>query len=358
MAPKRVVVWGTGFVGRMVIPEIVEHPNFELVGVGVSNPDKVGRDVGEICGMAASVGVAATDDVDALIALRPDALVHYGPTAAHAEDNIRLIARFLRAGIDVCSTAMTPWVWPAMAVNPPNWITPIEQACAEGGASCFTTGIDPGFANDLFPLTLMGLCSQVRKVRAAELLDYTNYEGDYEFEMGIGREPEFRPLLEHPEVLIFAWGATVPMMAHAAGIELDTITTTWDKWVTPTERKTAKGVIQPGQVAAVRFTINGVFRGETRIQLEHVNRIGHDAAPDWPSGSEDDVYRVDIEGTPSIFQETAFRFTDGSGRDPAAAGCLATGLRALNAVPAVNDLPPGWVTALDLPLIPGAGTIR
>ena len=65
------------------------------------------------------------------------------------------------------------------------------------------------------------------------------------------------------------------------------------------------------------------------------------------------MYRVDIEGTPSIFQETAFRFTDGSGRDAAAAGCLATGLRALNAVPAVNDLPPGWVTALDLPLIPG-----
>jgi 4-hydroxy-tetrahydrodipicolinate reductase len=67
---------------------------------------------------------------------------------------------------------------------------------------------------------------------------------------------------------------------------------------------------------------------------------------------------VDIEGTPSIFQETAFRFTDASGRDAAAAGCLATGLRALNAVPAVNDLPPGWVTPLDLPLIGGAGTIR
>ena len=355
---KRVVVWGTGFVGRMVIGEIVRHPGFELVGVGVSNPEKVGRDVGEICGLAEPVGVAATDDVDALIALAPDALVHYGPTAAHAEANIRLISRFLRAGIDVCSTAMTPWVWPAMKLNPPNWIEPIAQACDDGRASCFTTGIDPGFANDLFPMTLMGLCSEVRRVRASELLDYTNYEGDYEFEMGIGREPEFRPLLENPDVLIFAWGATVPMMAHAAGIELDEITTTWDKWVTPEERKTAKGVIQPGHVAAVRFTINGVYRGQTRIQLEHVNRIGRDAAPDWPSGTEDDVYRVDIEGTPSIFQETAFRFTDGSGRDAAAAGCLATGLRALNAVPAVNDLPPGWVTPLDLPLIPGAGTIR
>ena len=86
---KRIVLWGTGFVGKMVIPEIVKHPLFELVGVGVSNPDKVGRDVGEICGVG-PVGVAATDDVDALIELRPDALVHYGPTAAQADDNIRL----------------------------------------------------------------------------------------------------------------------------------------------------------------------------------------------------------------------------------------------------------------------------
>ena len=94
-------------------------------------------------------------------------------------------------------------------------------------------------------------------------------------------------------------------------------------------------------------------------QLAHKEayKPGH-IAPDWPTGNQNDVYRVDIEGTPSIFQETAFRFTDGSGRDAAAAGCLATGMRALNAVPAVNDLSPGWVTALDLPLIGGVGTIR
>ena len=231
---KRIVIWGTGFVGKMVIPEVLDHPEFELIGVGVSNPAKVGVDVGEICGLAEPVGITATDDVDALIALAPDALVHYGPTAAHADANIDLISRFLRAGIDVCSTAMTPWVWPKMHKNPPNWIDPITDACEAGRSSCFTTGIDPGFANDLFPMTLMGLCSQVRRVRASELLDYTNYEGDYEFEMGIGREPEFKPLLENSDILVFAWGATVPMIAHAAGIELDEITTTWDKWVTPT----------------------------------------------------------------------------------------------------------------------------
>jgi hypothetical protein len=356
-ARKRVVVWGTGFVGRMVIPEILRHPCFELVGVGVSNPEKVGKDIGTLCGLD-RVGLAATDDVAALIATRPDALVHYGPTAAYARDNIRLIRQFLLAGIDVSSTAMTPWVWPMMGKNPPQWITPITEACAAGEASCFTTGIDPGFANDLFPMTLMGLCGEVRIVRALEILDYLNYEGDYEIEMGIGKPPEFQALLETPDILVMSWGATVPMIAHAAGIELDAITTTWEKWVTPTAIRTKKGTINPGEVAAIHFTINGVYRGDIRIQLEHVNRVGSDAAPDWPRGTRDDVYRVEIEGTPSITQETAFRFTDGSGRDAAAAGCLATGLRALNAVPYVNELPPGWVTALDLPLIPGRGTIR
>jgi len=354
---KRVVVWGTGFVGRLVIPEIVRHPLFELVGVGVSNPNKVGKDVGTICGID-PIGIAATDDLEQLVALDPDALVHYGPTAAYARDNIRVMSAFLRAGTDVCSTAMTPWVWPAMAQNPPNWSKRISEACEAGGASCFTTGIDPGFANDLFPMTLMGLCAEVRAVRALEILDYSNYEGDYENEMGIGRPPEFQALLEHPDLLIMAWGATVPMMAHAVGIELEAITTTWEKWVTPTPITTAKGVVNPGEVAAIHFTINGIYRGETRIQLEHVNRVGADAAPDWPRGGQNDVYRVEIEGSPSITQETAFRFTDGSGRDAATAGCLATGLRALNAVPAVNALSPGWVTALDLPLIPGRGAIR
>ncbi|WP_216905960.1 NAD(P)H-dependent amine dehydrogenase family protein [Nocardia noduli] len=357
VAVKRIVLWGTGVVGSMVLAEIVRHPLFDLVGVGVSNPDKVGKDAGDLCGQP-KTGVLATNSIEELIAARPDAVVHYGPTAALADENIRVIGAFLRAGIDVCSTAMTPWVWPRMDKLPDVWRDPITEACAEGGASCFTTGIDPGFANDLFPMTLMGLCGEVRSVRASELLDYTAYEGDYEFEMGIGHPPEFTALLEHPDLLVMAWGATVPMIASAAGIALDDITTTWDKWVTPRDRPSAKGVVTAGSVAAIRFTINGIYRGREVITLEHVNRIGRDAAPDWPAGTSDDVYRVDIIGSPSISQETSFRFTDGSGRTPAVAGCLATGMRALNAVPAVNDLPQGWVTALDLPLIPGKGTIR
>lgn len=353
----RVVVWGTGVVGSMVMTEILRHREFELVGVGVHDPAKVGVDAGVLLG-GDPIGVICTNNIDELIALQPDGVAHYGPTAAHARENIRVIGAFLAAGIDVVSTAMTPWVWPHAVVNPPHWIEPIEVACANGGASCFTTGIDPGFANDLFPLSLMGLCGDVQSVRARELLDYTDYAGDYEEEMGIGYPPTHKPILTIPEVLTLAWGATVPMIAHALDVTLDDITTTWETWVTDVAISTARGEVAPGTVAAVRFTINGIVGGEPRIVLEHVNRVGADSAPDWPRGNHNDVYQVLIEGSPSITQETAFRFTDGSGRTPAVAGCLATGMRALNALPAVIAASPGFVTALDLPLIAGRGAMR
>ena len=118
-------------------------------------------------------------------------------------------------------------------------------------------------------------------------------------------------------------------------VELDDITTTYDKWVTPERIEFANGVLEPDTVAAVHFTINGMVDGEARIVLEHVNRITNDVAPEWPRGriAENDVYRVDIEGSPTIRQETILRDADG---DPVAGGCLATGMRALNAVPAVR----------------------
>ena len=71
---------------------------------------------------------------------------------------------------------------------------------------------------------------------------------------------------------------------------------------------------------------------------------------------DNDVYRVIIKGSPDITQETAFRGElDG---DPITGGCLATGMRAVNAIPYLSGLEPGLVSALDLPLIPGLGTIR
>jgi 4-hydroxy-tetrahydrodipicolinate reductase len=348
-----VIVQGTGFVGKMVIRELAAHPDFEVVGCVVNDPGKQGRDAGEIAGIG-PLDVTATTDLDAALAVGADALAHFGPTAALAAVNIDHMSRTLRAGVNVVSTAMTPFVYPKS--GPTSMVDPLEKACQEGGTSCFTTGIDPGFMNDLLPMTMIGVCGRVDRVRIQEILDYSTYTGDYA-PMGLGDPMEKEALLEKPEILIFSWGHTIPMIADALGVSLEKIDTVWEKWEAPERIEYPLGAIEPGCCAAVRFEIRGWVGGEPRIVVEHVNRITNLSAPDWPRAriEENDCYRLIIDGSPSIVQETALR---GAGGDPNAGGCLATGMRAVNAIPAVVAAKPGMLSALDLPLIPGHGNMH
>jgi 4-hydroxy-tetrahydrodipicolinate reductase len=349
----RVILWGTGFVGKMVLAELLDHPDFELAGVIVHDPAKHGRDVGELIGRE-PIGLSATTDVDAALALPADVVAYFGPTAAQAAANIENMGKALRAGKDVVSTAMTPFVYPRTA--PPAMVAAIEEACKAGGTSCFTTGIDPGFANDLLPMTLMGLCGRVDRMRVQEILDYASYPGSIDG-MGLGEALDYKGVLEEPAVLIFAWGPTIYMMADALDVTLEKVDTVYEKWPTPERIEYPRGVIEPGQCAAVRFEIRGWVRGEPRLVIEHCNRITNAAAPHWPRAriEENDAYRIVVEGSPDIVQETAFRGRDG---DPNAGGCLATGMRAIQAIPAVRAAPPGLLSALDLPLIPGRHNLR
>src|SRR5215831_11857378 len=95
----RVVQWTTGNVGKRSVRAIVNNPELELVGCYAWSRDKVGRDVGEMCGIE-RIGVAATNDIDALLALRPDCVV-YNPMWPDADELVRI----LEAGVNVVSTA-------------------------------------------------------------------------------------------------------------------------------------------------------------------------------------------------------------------------------------------------------------
>src|SRR6186713_570553 len=58
----RVVQWTTGNVGQRSVRAVVSHPDLELIGCYAWSPDKVGRDVGELCGID-PVGVTASNDI-------------------------------------------------------------------------------------------------------------------------------------------------------------------------------------------------------------------------------------------------------------------------------------------------------
>ena len=116
--PYRVVQWSTGNVGRHSLAGIHAHPDLQLVGVYVSNPDKVGHDAGELAGLESTFGVAATSDVDALLALKPDCIVHTAMADDRIFEALQDLERFVAAGINVVSSSPVMLQYPAPRRSP------------------------------------------------------------------------------------------------------------------------------------------------------------------------------------------------------------------------------------------------
>jgi hypothetical protein len=352
----RVIVWGTGFVGKAVLLSLAGHPRYEIVGVIVNDPAKDGRDVGEILGTA-PIGLIASRDADAVLAREADAVAYFGPNAMHAETNMNNLTAALRSGKNVVDTSMGIFQNPDRV--PAELRERVERACIEGRSSFFSGGIDPGFANDLFPLTLLGLCGQVESVRTTEFIDAGSYPDQASLRMlGLQSAMDEPPLLDTPGMMEGIWGGPLYMIASALGAEIEGTREVYTRWGSTEAVDFPFGRVEPGQCAAHRAELQGIVDGKPRIYIDHLHRLYPEAAPEWPRPELHVVHanRIEIEGQPNIIQETVI--ADSKTGDGNAGGCLATGMRAFNAIPAVCQAAPGILSTLHLPLIPGLGGMR
>ena len=345
MSKLRVVQWSTGGVGRLAAAALHARPDLALVGAFVSDPAKVGRDVGELAG-GGPIGLAASDDAGALLDLAPDCVCYTATGESRPDACVDDIAGMLARGIDVVTTSLPGLVHPAAFA--PKHVEKLDAACRQGGATLYASGVEPGFAGDHLILLLSTLSHRIRSVRTQEIFTYTDYPVAFTmFEVfGFGKPPEHRCIMELPGVQAGSWGPPVRMVADRLGAPLDEVRETYEKVVTDRRLEVAAGVVEAGTVGAVRFETIGVVDGREAIVIEHVNRMAPDLAPHWPTSERDGTYRIAVEGEPSF--ETELRF--GGPSDFSDHGMLATAMRVVNAIPAVCAAAPGLVSAADLPL--------
>jgi 4-hydroxy-tetrahydrodipicolinate reductase len=350
----KVIQWSTGNVGLHALRQIIAHPDLDLAGVWVHSREKVGRDAGDLVGLPPT-GIAATDDVDALLALGADAVCYTATADLRPDEAIRDMARILASGADVVSSSVVPLVYPGHVAA--DMRRPLEDACAEGGTSCFTSGIDPGWANDLLPAVLTGTCEYVDSVRVMEIVNYATYnQPQVLFDtMGFGQALDATPLLLMPGVLSFAWGGTLRSIAAGLGVEIDEMVEVHERLPAPRDIDLGFGTVAEGTTAAMRFEVRGIVAGEPRIVLEHVTRLDDTLAPDWPQPVGHSGYRVIVQGNPNYTLDLQMMGDDG---DHNTAGLAGTAGRIVNAIPAVVAAAPGLLSVHDLPLIAGRGLMR
>jgi len=330
---------------------VIRHPELELVGLHAHSPQKIGKDAAALAGLTDKTGVIATNDVDALLALRPDAVVYTVKGETRPHEVIPELARILASGANVVSTSMIYLIYPPFA--DPRMREPLEKACAEGGSTLFVSGIDPGFSGDVLPLAALQLADQIEEIRVQELCDYSTYE-DPEFtgvSFGFGRPADYTPPLALPGVLRMGWGGMVQMIADRLGIQLDDIRESYERCYAEEGFETPMMPVPKGTCAAVRFQLEGMARGRPVVVTEHVNRLSQSIAPDWPQPPDGrgGVHRCIVTGNPSVQLECFVKGEDG---DHNTGGVQATAMRVINAIPYVCAHLPGLISTLDLPYTP------
>jgi hypothetical protein len=354
---RRVVAWSTGTVGRHAIAGIDARPDLELVGVWVSDPAKVGKDVGRLAGLDRDLGLTATNDREALLALRPDCIVHTAMTDDRMFEAIDDLVSFLEAGVNVVSSGPVVLQWPA-GVLPAEMVERITKAGEQGGASLHVNGIDPGFANDVLPLALSSLCQRIDEIRCYEIADYATYYQPVVMRdiFGFGKPLDEVPMLFQPGILSMAWGSVVRQIAAGLDLTLDEpLVETVTREPAEADLDIASCHIAKGTTAAIRFEVAGTVDGVPRVVLEHVTRTAPDQMPDWPQPpAGGGCYRVEISGEPHLAVDLVHHGEHG---DHNTSGMITTAMRLVNAVDAVVEAPPGLVTALDLPLVTGRGLV-
>jgi hypothetical protein len=344
----RIAQWTTGNVGKQSAIAIARNPGLELIGCYAWSPEKVGRDVGELCGIA-PLGVTATDDVDALLALRPDCVV-YNPMWPSIDDLVRI----LEGGVDVVSTAAF--------INGRNLGADrkrLVDACERGRASLFGTGVSPGFV-ELLGIVCAGISDRIDKVTISEAAHTMGYDSpETERPAGFGR------LIDDPELPGMAaegtavFGEAVALVADALGVELDEIVCEAEYAEALEDLDLGSWQIAKGCVAGVAASWQGRIGGKTVVELNVRWKKAPVLEPDWKI---EDGWRIEVQGLPTVHTKVSFLpppdFEAKSLADFMVLGHVMTAMPAINAIPAVVAAPPGIVTYNDISLPLPRGWVR
>ncbi|MFC8525872.1 dihydrodipicolinate reductase [Nocardia sp. NPDC057227] len=337
----RVVQWTTGNVGKSSVKALLAHPGLELVGCYAWSPEKAGKDVGELVGVD-PVGVTATDDVKALLALEPDCVV-YNPMWIDVAE----LEQILASGANVVTTASF-----ITGHNLEAGRARLDEAARRGGSTLFGSGVSPGFAQ-LLAIVAANACNRVDRVTIAEQADTTFYDSPAtERPVGFGTAIDDPALAGMAEKGTAVFAEAVRLLADSLGTELDEIRCVAEYAQTTEDLDLGSWTIEKGCVAGVFVSWQGIVAGKTVVDLNVRWRKGQTLDPDWKL--DGDGWKITVDGLPTVTMNVGFLpppdFVGETIADFMVLGHVMTAMPPIHAIPAVVQARAGIVTYTDLPL--------
>jgi hypothetical protein len=317
MEKLRLVLYGVGAIGSRIAEFLLEKEGVEIVGAIDVAKEKVGKDLGDVLTLDRQLGVAVSDDPDAVLSkVKADVVVH--ATTSFMKQAYPQIAKVIEHGVNVVSTCEElsyPYpMEPELAKN-------LDELAKKHEVTVLGTGVNPGFIMDTLIIALTGVCQKVETIKVIRIINAAMRRASFQKKIGVGLTvDEFKEKMER-KVITGHVGLeqTISMIAGALGWKLDKI-----------EVETKAIEVKPGQVAGFKQLARGIRRGMDAITLDLQAYVG----------AEEEYDSIIIEGVPSIHGKIS----------PGVHGDLATVAIVVNSIPKVINAEPGLVTMKDLPV--------
>ncbi len=343
----KVIQWTLGTVAREAVIGIAGHRDLELVGAWTHAAEKDGRDVGEIFGLD-PLGVTATGDADALLAMPADCVV-FMRNREWVRDPLPVLPelqRILRAGKNVVNL-----FWPSLVDPRPlgdEVYKPLQEACLEGGSSLLTVGMDPGYGTAALALAALPLAREVESVRMIQIMNNAYWEGEgITLFYGFGQRDPAKSHMLTPGVTTSYHQTTLHLLADAIGVAIDEIVEDHDLIYADQAFDIASGHVPKDTISGIHYRVKGMSGGKARVSVEHVERLRDQDFPELEF--KGDGYRAEVAGTPTVRLDMSISAPPGYTGDPVA---VASAMSVVNAIPRVCAAPPGILTLADLPPFP------
>ena len=321
----RVVHVGLGPIGAAVARQLAARRGFQIVGAVDIDPDKIGKDAGEVAGLGRRLRVPVTSNIGKTIrAVKPDVAVLCTSSSLRAV--MPQFEEVLKSRVPIVTTTEEA-AYPAPANR--RLAKRIDELARKAKVAVLGTGVNPGFAMDALAITLTGVCESVDRIEIWRVQDARIRRLPFQQKIGAGLTPaQFQAKVADRSVRHVGFTESIQMIADAVGWKLERIVDDVQPKLAETVVASEFLVVEPGQVCGVIQSGTGYVGGQPLIALRLEAYLG---AP-HPYDS------VLIEGSPRLYSKI----------DGGIHGDIATASIAVNAIPAVLAAAPGFRTMRDM----------
>lgn len=319
-APRTISVaqYGIGPIGAEIARLLLSKPWVKLVSAVDIDPQKIGKDVGDVIGLGRKVGLKVTAELKG----KPRVVCH--STGSRLRDVTPQLKDLLGRGCHVVSTCEELSFPLDEKLH-----KELQKVARSKKVALLGTGVNPGFVMDKLPLTLTAVCQSIQSVDIIRIQNASTRREPLQRKVGAGMTPaDFRAAVAAGKIKHMGLRQSLMLVGHGLGVEFDKVS---DEKIEPIvaqrEVVTQYLKVAPGQVAGVHQTIDG--RGKINVRLELRMYVGaEDVAAD----------RVIVHGVPDLELEIK----------GGVHGDRATAAMVVNAIPRVVSAPPGVLTMDDI----------